>query len=66
LTIIFTAGYLTHLPGVYFSPDADSIQAYRDYVESLPFSDEPEIFGMHDNANIAFQVSTYKMESIDM
>ena len=45
------------LPGIYYSPDADKIQAYRDYVESLPFSDEPEIFGMHENANIAFQVS---------
>ena len=44
------------LPGIYYSPDADKIQAYRDYVESLPFSDEPEIFGMHENANIAFQV----------
>ena len=45
------------LTGIYYSPDADKIQAYRDYVESLPFSDEPEIFGMHENANIAFQVS---------
>jgi hypothetical protein len=43
--------------GVYYAPDADTIQAYRDYVESLPFNDEPEIFGMHENANIAFQVS---------
>ena len=42
--------------GVYYAPDADTIQAYRDYVESLPFNDEPEIFGMHENANIAFQV----------
>ena len=25
-------------------------------MESLPFNDEPEIFGMHENANIAFQV----------
>ena len=44
--------------GVYYAPDADTIQAYRDYVESLPFNDEPEIFGMHENANIAFQVSS--------
>ena len=43
--------------GIYYAPDADTIQAYRDYVESLPFNDEPEIFGMHENANIAFQVS---------
>ena len=42
--------------GIYYAPDADTIQASRDYVESLPFNDEPEIFGMHENANIAFQV----------
>ena len=41
--------------GVYFAPEADSIQAFRDYIESLPYNDEPEIFGLHENANIAFQ-----------
>ncbi|CAI8029533.1 Dynein heavy chain 6, axonemal [Geodia barretti] len=41
--------------GVYYAPEAETIQAYRDYIESLPFNDEPEIFGMHENANIAFQ-----------
>ena len=44
--------------GVYYAPDADTIQVYRDYVEGLPFNDQPEIFGMHENANIAFQVSS--------
>lgn len=32
------------------------MQTYRDYIENLPFNDEPEIFGMHENANIAYQV----------
>lgn len=44
---------------MYYAPSADTIQAYRDYVESLPFNDEPEIFGMHENANIAFQVRLF-------
>ena len=48
--------FLCHLPGVYYAPDADTIQAYKDYIEDLPYSDEPEVFGMHDNASIAFQV----------
>ena len=49
--------FLFHVhAGVYYAPNAGTIQAYRDYVESLPFNDEPEIFGMHENANIAFQV----------
>ena len=42
--------------GIYYPPDGDVIGTYRDYIESLPFNDEPEIFGMHENANIAFQV----------
>lgn len=42
--------------GVYYAIEADTIEAYRDYIEKLPYSDEPEIFGMHKNANIAYQV----------
>lgn len=47
--------------GVYYAPDAETIQAYRDYIENLPYSDEPEVFGMHENANIAFQVCIYSI-----
>ncbi|CAJ0967779.1 unnamed protein product [Ranitomeya imitator] len=36
-------------------PDADSLQYYKDYIENLPLTDDPEIFGMHENANLAFQ-----------
>ena len=46
--------------GIYYPPAGDTIKTYRDYIESLPFNDEPEIFGMHENANIAFQVTTVK------
>lgn len=42
--------------GTYYPPEADSLQVYKDYVDSLPFNDDPEIFGMHENANISFQV----------
>ena len=44
--------------GIYFPPGFDSLPEYRDYIDSLPIADEPEIFGMHNNANIAFQVRT--------
>lgn len=48
--------------GVYYAPEADDIKSYRQYVEQLPYSDDPEIFGMHDNANIAFQTQeTYTL-----
>lgn len=29
-------------------------QGYLAYVHSLPINDTPEIFGLHDNANISF------------
>ena len=50
------AGYKYSPSGTYYPPEADTLQVYRDYVENLPFNDDPEIFGMHENTNIAFQV----------
>ncbi|XP_040273964.1 dynein heavy chain 6, axonemal [Bufo bufo] len=47
--------YVYSSSGIYFSPDADSLQDYKDYIENLPLTDDPEIFGMHENANLAFQ-----------
>ncbi|XP_063775637.1 dynein axonemal heavy chain 6 [Pseudophryne corroboree] len=47
--------YLYSSSGIYFSPDADSLQCYKEYIENLPLTDDPEIFGMHENANLAFQ-----------
>lgn len=29
-------------------------QGYLSYIRSLPINDTPEIFGLHDNANISF------------
>lgn len=42
--------------GIYFAPINDSLQEYKEYIDKLPLLDQPEIFGMHANANIAFQV----------
>ena len=39
-----------------------SIQGYMAYIKSLPINDTPEIFGLHDNANITFaQNETFNM-----
>eukprot|EP01041_Mallomonas_annulata_P000832 gene832-1621_t len=46
--------------GIYFSltPDRDAPhQSYLDYIESLPLNAEPEVFGMHDNANITCAIT---------
>ncbi|XP_019622649.1 PREDICTED: dynein heavy chain 6, axonemal-like [Branchiostoma belcheri] len=42
--------------GIYYAPETETLQSYRQYVEDLPILDDPEIFCMHDNANISFQV----------
>jgi dynein heavy chain len=41
--------------GLYKAPPVGSLQSVRDYIKNLPITDEPEVFGMHDNANITFQ-----------
>lgn len=41
--------------GIYYAPNYVHIQKYIDYVDKMPIIDEPEIFGMHDNATITFQ-----------
>uniref|UniRef100_A0A1X7UKU1 AAA+ ATPase domain-containing protein n=2 Tax=Amphimedon queenslandica TaxID=400682 RepID=A0A1X7UKU1_AMPQE len=47
--------YKYSMSGNYYSPEADSIKVYRDFIDALPYDDDPEVFGMHENANIAFQ-----------
>ena len=38
--------------------------ARREYAKALPMDDEPEIFGMHPNANISFQAQVRAQTSL--
>lgn len=49
-------GYIYCPSGTYYCPQYEKLQDYRDFIETLPLIEQPEIFGMHENANIAFQV----------
>jgi dynein heavy chain len=40
--------------GIYYAPVNGAIDIYRTYIESLPLVDEPEVFGLHENANITY------------
>ncbi|KAI9363382.1 dynein heavy chain and region D6 of dynein motor-domain-containing protein [Zopfochytrium polystomum] len=46
--------------GIYFAPGDLELTGYRSYIDSLPFTEEPSIFGMHENANISFQMQESK------
>ncbi|KAG7222943.1 hypothetical protein INR49_015970 [Caranx melampygus] len=48
-------GYIYSSSGIYYAPESDELDQYKKYIESLPIIDDPEIFGMHENANLAFQ-----------
>mmetsp|Transcript_44339 Transcript_44339/g.86753 ORF Transcript_44339/g.86753 Transcript_44339/m.86753 type:complete len:4144 (+) Transcript_44339:98-12529(+) len=60
LHIFFTTGilddkYAFSPSGVYYAPVEGALDDYKSYVDSLPANEDPEIFGMHENANITFQ-----------
>lgn len=52
--------------GVYRPLDSCSKEALLDYIDSLPVDESPELFGLHVNANIAFQAkdSTSVMQTL--
>ena len=38
----------------YYCPVHENVDQLKEYINSLPNIDDPEIFGMHQNANIAY------------
>jgi dynein heavy chain len=48
-------GYKFSPSGTYWAPPDGKIEVYRDYIDTLPMNDLPEIFGLHENANITYQ-----------
>jgi len=41
--------------GLYYAPSDGNLETYLDYIETFPLNDSPEIFGLHENANINYQ-----------
>lgn len=52
---ILEDGYQLSSSGTYTVPDMGPLQAFKDYISGLPLVDAPEVFGLHENANITFQ-----------
>jgi len=40
--------------GTYYAPPVGSLTQCLEYYNSLPMTDDPEIFGMHENANVTY------------
>jgi dynein heavy chain len=55
-TPILEDSYKLSDSGTYFAPEDTNFDGYKAYLDALPHNDNPEIFGMHANANITFMV----------
>jgi len=43
--------------GTYYAPNGETLEEVMEYLESLPLTDDPEVFGMHENANVTFNTN---------
>ncbi|XP_043475594.1 dynein axonemal heavy chain 6 isoform X1 [Leptopilina heterotoma] len=55
------ANYVYSTSGTYFCPNLITLHEYREFIEDFPIIEDPEIFGMHENANITFQLKETKI-----
>jgi len=49
---IFDDNYKFSSSGIFFAPKTGKYEAYIDYIKTLPVSPLPEVFGLHENADI--------------
>ena len=54
---ILDDNYIFSSSGTYFAPPAGSLESYREYVRTLPYHEGPEVFGLHENANISCAIA---------
>ncbi|KAI4494191.1 hypothetical protein M0802_009060 [Mischocyttarus mexicanus] len=48
--------YIYSTSGIYYCPKYEKLKEYIDFVDIFPIVEDSEIFGMHENANIAYQL----------
>ena len=53
---ILQDSYMFSPSGLYHAIGDSNLDSYRQYIDNLPFTEEPSVFGMHENANISFQL----------
>ena len=52
---ILDEGYKFSESGIYYAPLNGNVDVYMEYIDKLPLVENPEVFGLHENANITFQ-----------
>ncbi|KAJ6638438.1 Dynein axonemal heavy chain 6, partial [Pseudolycoriella hygida] len=52
--------YIYSKSGVYACPEGKTVEAFKSYVYQLPATDDPDVFGMHENANLIFRINESK------
>lgn len=52
---VLAGDYKFSSSGIYYSPNELDLDSIKDYISNLPLEDDPEIYGLHRNANITFQ-----------
>ncbi len=64
--VLNTEKYELSASKIYFVPEYGNHKSYLDYISKLPNFEDPEVFGMHENANITYQTqeSNKIMETI--
>jgi dynein heavy chain len=55
---IMQDGYKLSKLDTYYAPPESSLADVLKYVSQLPLDEDPEVFGLHTNANIAFEIKT--------
>jgi len=49
--------YKFSISGIYYSPEPGPLSSYFDYIKSLPISTTPEVFWLHNNANLTAAIN---------
>ena len=53
MLLLLTLYFIRFSPsGMYYAPTHGEFQSYVDYIRTLPIIPHPEVFGLHENADI--------------
>ncbi|KAJ3111626.1 Dynein heavy chain 6, axonemal [Phlyctochytrium bullatum] len=54
--LILEDSYKLSPSGIYYAPPDGDLASFRTYIDTLPFAEDPSVFGMHENANVSYQM----------